>query len=86
MGEKLFGLVSLVFLAVGFIVGVAGADKDGPKDLANATDQLIQHVTLAHEAEEINSSQTYIPPSNDEVNHTTHVITVESVKAPKKIK
>lgn len=66
MKEKLFSLVSLGFLTVGFIVGVAGADKDGPKDLANATDQLIQHVTLAKEAEDINSPQVVMAPSNME--------------------
>jgi len=60
MKEKLFSFVSLGFLTVGFIVGVAGADKDGPKDLAHATDQLIQHVTLAKEAEEINQTPTIV--------------------------
>ena len=64
MKEKLFGLISLGFLTVGFIVGVAGADKDGPKDLADATDQLIQHVTLANEAESINAPQILVAPSN----------------------
>ena len=66
MKEKLFSLVSLGFLTVGFIVGVAGADKDGPKDLADATDQLIQHVTLAKEAEDINAPQVVMAPSNIE--------------------
>jgi len=69
MAEKLFGLMSLGFLTVGFIVGIAGADKDGPKDLANATDQLIQHVTLANEANRINSNDhvVLVPANADEI-------------------
>ncbi len=66
MKEKLYSLIGLGFLTVGFIVGVAGADKDGPKDLAHATDQLIQHVTVAKEAEEINHPQVIMIPSNEE--------------------
>jgi hypothetical protein len=79
MTEKLFSLVSLGFLTVGFIVGVAGADKDGPKDLAHATDQLIHHVTLAKEAEEINRPQVIMIPTNDE----SQMVDDKSVKNPK---
>jgi len=53
VAEKLFRIVSLGFLTVGFIVCVAGADKNGPKDLANATDELIQHVSAANEANQL---------------------------------
>jgi hypothetical protein len=70
MAEKLFSLISLCFLTVGFIVGIAGADKDGAKDLAHATDQLIQHVTYADEADKLNrqSNVVSITPANmDEV-------------------
>jgi hypothetical protein len=82
MKEKLFSLISLGFLGVGFIVGVAGADKDGPKDLAHATDQLIQHVTYAREAEEINHPHTILVPSNDELTHKTVVVSREKTKKP----
>ncbi|MGE3974292.1 MAG: hypothetical protein AB7F59_07205 [Bdellovibrionales bacterium] len=70
MAEKLFSLVSLCFLTVGFIVGIAGADKDGAKDLAHATDQLIQHVTYADEANKINQPTTVVsitPANVDEI-------------------
>ncbi len=70
MAEKLFSLISLCFLTVGFIVGIAGADKDGAKDLAHATDQLIQHVSYADEANKMNqpTQVVSITPSNvDEV-------------------
>jgi hypothetical protein len=68
MAEKFFSLISLCFLTVGFIVGIAGADKDGAKDLAHATDQLIQHVTYADEANKMNQSAKVvsITPSNIE--------------------
>jgi hypothetical protein len=36
------------------VVAVAGADRDGPQDLANATSDLIQHVSAAHDANAIN--------------------------------
>lgn len=55
MAERIFRLFSLGFLSVGLIISAAGADKNGAKDLANATDQLIQHVTAAKETNEINS-------------------------------
>lgn len=82
MKEKIFSLVSLAFLTVGFIVGVAGADKDGPKDLAHATDELIQHVTIAREANEINQPQMIISPSNDEA--ANKVIVTHQTKLPEK--
>lgn len=74
--EKLFSLISLGFLTMGFIVCIAGADKDGAKDLANATDQLIQHVTSAQEANNINArSNTLFSnaalPKSDSVDEST---------------
>ncbi|HEX4924636.1 MAG TPA: hypothetical protein VFV50_11140 [Bdellovibrionales bacterium] len=60
MAERVFRVFSLAFLSIGFVVAVAGADRDGAQDLANATTDLIQHVSVAKEANNVNAtSQTY---------------------------
>jgi hypothetical protein len=56
MAERIFRMFSLGFLSVGFLVAIAGADKDGPQDLANATTDLIQHVSVAQEAHMVNGA------------------------------
>lgn len=56
MAERVFRVFSLAFLSIGFVVAVAGADRDGAQDLANATTDLIQHVSVAKEAENVNGT------------------------------
>ncbi|MEQ1879134.1 MAG: hypothetical protein ABL958_21025 [Bdellovibrionia bacterium] len=56
MAERVFRVLSLAFLSIGFVVAVAGADRDGAQDLANATTVLIQHVDAAKEANTLNAT------------------------------
>jgi hypothetical protein len=58
MAERIFRVFSLAFLSIGFVVAIAGADRNGPQDLANATTDLIQHVSAANDANSINAKVT----------------------------
>jgi hypothetical protein len=57
MAERIFRIFSLAFLSIGFVVGVAGADKNGAKDLFVATGDLIDHVAAAREANALNEER-----------------------------
>ena len=56
VAERIFRMFSLAFLSIGFVVAVAGADRNGPHDLANATSDLIQHVSAAKDANTLNAA------------------------------
>lgn len=55
MAERIFRLLSLGFLSIGFVVAVAGTEREGAAELANATSDLIQHVSAAQDANSVNA-------------------------------
>ncbi len=55
MAERIFRLFSLGFLSIGFVVAVAGTEREGAADLANATSDLIQHVSVAQDTNAMNT-------------------------------
>ena len=45
MAERLFRVLSLAFLTVGMVVGVAGASKDSDENIANIS-ELVQDMNM----------------------------------------
>lgn len=52
--EKVFRLVSLILVGIGFIAGVAGADKDGADQTVSAIEDIIHDIKKVEEVDKIN--------------------------------
>jgi hypothetical protein len=55
--EKIFRLLSLTLVGIGFIAGVAGADKDGADQTVTAIENIIHDIKKVEEVDKINKGQ-----------------------------
>ncbi len=65
--EKIFRLMSLALVGIGFIAGVAGADKDGADTTVAAIEDIIHDIKKVEEVNQINIG---IDPSAQAQGHT----------------
>lgn len=56
--ERIFRVLSLALVGVGFIAGVAGADKDGADHTVAALEELIHDIKKVEEVNKINSNES----------------------------
>lgn len=52
--EKIFRLFSLMLVGVGFIAGVAGADKEGADHTVTMIEDIVHDIQKVEEVEQIN--------------------------------
>ena len=83
MAERVFRIFSLAFLSIGFVIAVVGADRDGPQDFADATSELIQHVSEVKDANLVNAepveAYTQLTANTSYVSHSE---TSQKTKTP----
>lgn len=63
--EMIFRLCSLAFVGLGFVAGVAGADKDGADKTVAAIEELIHDIKKVEEVDGINQGLATNNPHSD---------------------
>lgn len=66
--EKLFRILSLVLVGVGFMASIAGADKEGAAKTVDALELLINDIKMVEEINAINGVPNQLLPEGAKVN------------------
>jgi hypothetical protein len=70
--EMLFRLASLALVGIGFIAGVAGADKEETKSTVTAIEDLIHDIKKVEEVDRINQGVASVNPKSDDQKTDNH--------------